>query len=698
MAQTAGSTQSTETFGWGPSSNTYTFDREDRSIAYEILQNYLDGTRVQDTSLRALNDTTIKKKVQEWKDLWNGVMPDGGPQNVSPEDMSIFYKFVRTMVKKYLANFSQADLETRVKAQENSGFEDRDLADAMKTMNEYENERAEQDQKLILIAIEAAVAGTCFAKETFIKEAREVDVATKYNPETGETESEKQEQITYMGCKTELRRIENVLFPNLYTDNIQDQEWVIDQEVMHKGTFESKFGRFPNFEQVQPGVYSFPGRMYHEWDREYDHNFRLKDEQVHVIEWYRKWDNRLVILANGIDLYDGPNPYEHGQYPHIRYIHEPFEGHPLMYGNSFVSNIEGEQKMYNVMFNALSRKAMYAAYPQLLTENEEDYLEDERMDIGEVRQVQDLAGVRVEQFPGIDNGDMGMLGEIQKLVQQNSGNIQGGGELFSPEGGKVSVRQALMAQESALKQVGFNVQWIEYGEKRRMELRIANLRQFYTIPEMTMISGAAPEDARTLKVIRQNNMPLSDGNRGTKYLHLYKEHGIDEAEDLEIQRQLDIAEEIADQQGEEMEAMAVSDEFLRRFDYHVQVVRGTSYAKNKSVEMSERMELAKFILTVNPKISREEVIEFVMEVTGHDISRFLSSENASGMMQEAQAAQAQAGGAGAAPRPQGGGGAQGNPQAEQQIQKLIGQGQTPPRQEKSANEAGKVMEETIVQE
>jgi len=655
-------------------------------INHTVLQAFIDGYNVHETSIDAFDGYTIQDAVRMWRALWNGYVPNGS-RVINAEDFQIFYKFVRSYVKRYLSSVVSTDITAEVEAvNRNTGNPSRTMSDIGRNMLEYSEEETNQQAITRRIAIETAVAGTCFVEENYKRQYRTNEVVTAYDPATGEVKKEKRTQLQFAGCTSRIRPIENILFPTLNVNSIQDQEWVIDHEMMHKGEFEMEFRNFDNYDKVEPGQYVFPYGFGSDTQTNFEDKVNLLEDYVHVIKFYRKRDNRKVILANGITLYDDVNPFAHGEYPYAHYIFEPVSGQDFMYGYSFVRHIEGEQDLYNVVFNMLSKKEMWSAQPLIMAANEDEFAEDQEMDYGKVHQVSSISNVRIDQLPGLNGGDTSFLTQLQDTMEQNSGNISGGAQMFSPQGGKVPVRQSLMAEQAAKQQVSWNTSFLEDGEAQRKRLRLYNVRQFYTIPATKRIVGEDHklQDVREFSQIRKKNVKLDDGQTGTRYIRVYDEQMKQDEIDA-LKDALDTIEQQGENKGEPTEAKGVSIQAFDRFDFLVNVIPGSAQTNNKALEQAQRVELAQFITQMIPRqVDRVGLVRKVLESTDINVEEILGDVT---QQQPAAAQQAQQG--------QGGGDQQSilSSAQQRQIQAMQAQGQAPTPGSTSEDQPGAILEQ-----
>lgn len=576
---------------------------------YKVLQKYNEGVKNLAHPFRILKNRSIVDYKNHMTARLNG---DIEHLNLDVERPVVFH-IARALTRSYLSKVAANPVEMTIKTY--NILEDvyePDLGDALRTMLEYSNEKANQKKAFFDKCFDATAEGTAIEFEGFRDVRRKKKIIDSFDPITQEAITKEEEIILERGCYTSLRPLEDILIPNPYEEDIQKQSWLIDREIMEYELAKHYYGRTNNFDEVEPGAYHTGEQEMA--DLRQDFIPQLQGNQVEIIHYY-DLEGNYIRLINGVVNYNSVNPYKHGKYPYSKTIYDKFSGAPFFYGRSFVEQIEGDNDAYITLHNLLLEKQYLATSSFMLTENGEDFTEIGTIKNGRVLQVKDVNKQTIKAFPGIDNSDVTMLGKLEHGIEHRAGNPTGGANATTPAGGRILLQQTLQMQEEAMKQIGYSIKLLEDGERDRTELRLSNLIQFYSIPEKRdMSKGKVPLVYAT---IRQENQRLSDGALGMKIIKIIDNRNpenLDKVKDM-----LDVEE--SSYQGN-AEAIAFSVKDFDQLEVIVSVVPKSSYAASQATEMQRWNEYVQTRLAIMPESNRAALMQKLDEIMNVDGSKF----------------------------------------------------------------------------
>jgi hypothetical protein len=239
---------------------------------------------------------------------------------------------------------------------------------------------------------------------------------------------------------------------------------------------------------------------------------------------------------------------------------------------------------------------------------------------GVIIPVNDKDNYRVmNEYTGPDASSFNMLQTALKFAGENSGQVMGGGPAQTSRGGKVTARQAMMQEEQSRQLLGLNAKMLEKLERDCTELRCKNILQFYTLPDkVEAITGAKPDEYQTLfsRVFRVDDTKLSDGTYGTTVLRMADENKMPTEHELEVE------EEVAALQGQNVEIFAFTPDYIRNIDFDVQTVSESTYMQSKSLKQALGGEFYQLMLA-NPLANQEENLRELVDLYDKDPDKFI---------------------------------------------------------------------------
>jgi hypothetical protein len=464
-------------------------------------------------------------------------------------------------------------------------MDDQRRAYAMDKMRDYSLNHENGEWKFFESSLEMVTKGTVIAYEGYAKNKKKIRELSKYDATTGDWEAEEKDIVDFEGCYRRVIPLEDFYISNIYQSNVQLQPDVIWKQILKKQEFKSEFGRYKKFEKVKEGLYNAVVENSTFYHTEYISN--IGTDVVEVLRWYSRWKDRLVVVANGVVMYDGPIPFNHKQLPFAKGIFEPFAV-DFFYGKSLPDKVIHNQDTRNTLMNMMLDQSFLSIFKPILT-SDPDEMDDTLLIPGLLKKVSDINQYKVmSDLTGPDNSHFNMYNLVSKQSQEDAGGIMGGAGSASPRGGKVSARQALMAAEQAQQTLGLNLKMLEDFEYQCAILRCPNILQFMTIPQkIDEISDVSSKEWAKLfmREIRVSDTELSDGTYGTSIIRVARDE-----KKMPTQTDVAVEEEAAAMSGNNVEVIIVSPEYIRNMDVDVQVVRDSSYMQLKSITQAMGLE------------------------------------------------------------------------------------------------------------
>ncbi len=430
------------------------------------------------------------------------------------------------------------------------------------------NRKNNDEENLIWEMYTAMSEGTVFGFESWIKDTKEVEYVTEYNPDTGEKKVEKIKIDAWDDVYGEIVPLEE-----FYPETI----WVSDFKKIHRAfwvpeltlpQFVDKFGKFPNASKVQPAG-NYTSQEGFQWGISAD----INPNNVQVIQFYDDQADILSIYANGVELYHGCLPWNHKRLPFWRAIFEPIH-HQFLYGKSLPDKLMGMQDIDNALFNGMLDQIFLALNTPVFIDGETD-LDDGYLEPGRLYSLTPGSNVTRVPMGGIDGNTVNMLSLVKRSMEEASISAQASGV---PTGGRKTKYEVQQLQEGAMSLAGLFVQLMESAIAQKYWLRMQNIIQYYSMP------SNVGSDKKKFKFIRVENRKLTNGKVGTRMIQIAgSQNEMPKKEDLQ-----EIAEQESGKPFDVMESrvepMVITRDWLTggEFDLEVAIVPNSSIKETEA--------------------------------------------------------------------------------------------------------------------
>jgi hypothetical protein len=598
----------------------------------DVLRDVIKGRTIIQKSYNQFNGRTLYDCIDDWTKRWNGYLPIAPALNQDRSKM--FFNFTRNLVISYLSKVALQLPDIKVIAlNKKNGTDNHQMAEALNDLNDYSNLEENAQSKFLASVLEAATKGTVIKYEGYLRHEQDGEIPESYDPNTGDIKTKKEKRVIFDNCYQDLVPIEDFYIANPYQPDVQKQPFIIWKTITTYSEAKQEFGNYPKFKFVKAGNYTMasePTTFYRNALAT-----ELQSHQVEIFRYYNRSKNKHVILVNGVPLYSGIFPWIDGKYPFAKGWHEPF-GNDFFWGYSFIQKIMNEQDLINTLFNMMVDKTYGSLMPFGLSSDLDDLAEDTVLEPNKIRKVGDINNWRFETLPGVQQGEEAMLQNAMSFIRENS-SIEGG-HAASPQGGKVSMRQAVLKQQEVMAKLGFTINYLEDFERDRTELRISHILQFYSIPRIEKVTGKDGKEMEqlTYKEIVLPNSKLSSGDVGTKILHLTNNSEMQDPNKRKLlQDEMSKKEILSEDMGSKAEMLAINVDSFANYNYRVQVVKNSSFEHNQMLDRAERMEYANWRISVAQlaPCNFDELVKWVDESYDVDTTRFESKPGAPNPMQ-----------------------------------------------------------------
>ena len=334
--------------------------------------------------------------------------------------------------------------------------------------------------KLYLQALSAIIKGTVIVEEAYVEEKVKRKEIINVNQQTGKVTYREKEVIKggygYV-CASIVPLLD--FYPNENSAEIEHDCCTL--KLYSENSFKNKFGKFPNAKYVKPGVF-FSGKDYS--DSQYKSIANDKTGLIEVLRYYNEDLDEFVILANGFWLNPQekfavtPIPFNHKKLPFSKTVFE-LASEECFYGKSLPDLMRGEQDANNALLRLMIDQEILAINKPIL--------------LG--------MGIELESFQLYPGAVKKMTGPIDQMREMDiSGSTQTGFQLLQllknnsdvntsidptsqgVHSGRKTARETVILDENSKRNAGPFTVHIYKLLLDRANLRVANIKQFYTKP------------------------------------------------------------------------------------------------------------------------------------------------------------------------------------------------------------------------
>lgn len=602
---------------------TYQPSDKEKNALKRMAKNFTSDRLVIFRAYNQFNNRSLFDSIDDWAKRWNGYIPPNDLISGNPTS-NIFLNFTRNVIIGYLAKVAMELPEPKITAvNKKTGLVNKRLADVLADLNEYSLNEENGPARLLETALECTVKGTAIVYEGYLKNEQKIKSPIEWDEPTGKIETERITRTLFDNCFQMVIPLEDFYPANPYEPDMQKQPHVIWRKITTYSEAWNEFSHYSNWKYVKPGGYT----MTAEPTTFYRNNLytELANEQVEILRYYNRKDNEHIVTVNGVIMYQGAIPFKDGRYPFAKYIFEPFEN-AFFWGAGAPNKFMGEQDVQNTLINMMLDKTYGSLLPYGLSSDLDDLIEDDTLAPNKIRKVSDINKWKFDVLPGVSGGEQQMFQVIMNLARENSGLV-GAGQQFSPRGGKLNVRQVLLAQQEAMQKLTFNMNFLEDGERDRTELRLSHILQFYAIPKIERVTGKNGKEIEQLvyRDVKLNDVGLSNGQRGSKIIKLTDDAtAMNPDMKQQMADKLSVLETAGEMTGTPTEALALPISMFENHSYQVQIVKGSSYERNQALDQAMRQEYAQWRLSLAQivPVNASELVRWVDEAYDIDPERF----------------------------------------------------------------------------
>lgn len=579
------------------------------------------------------NDRTLKEFIDDSEKRLNAYVPNKESQGKESWQSNFATRQYANKAKALLASTARDIPGMKFKAVNAEDQYDYFGADIIEKLTNHSYNQGNPQEDLFFLAWSNVGKGTVIDYEGFEKQLFVNKRIKSFDLLTGDVEEEEVERSSYGEPVSYEVPLMSLLIKNFYIRDIQEQPAII-QEIYYadKERFDAAFGKYPNAKYVKDCSVLKVGEsdtyFHNQWKEAVASN-----KGYLVCKYMNKYKDIYRIVANGVELYNGPMLWVDitrkgmgkKMYPFAKSIYEPFATGEFFYGNSLPNSAMGEGDVLNTLYNSSLDKQYRSLVPPLLVgmvNKDMLDLEDEVVAGDTKIYVDDINQVKQMEMRGITDSDVKMINLISQGLDLTTldPQQQGAAQKY------VTARAAVSADESAKKLKGIFFMFMESLWLQKTRLRIPNILLSYTQPKMTEILGAdgVKKMVETYRTFNVEKVELSDGQKGTLAIEFRNRGEIRENKQA-LQTGIEAQEINAAKDGQPFEKIILPYGFLDHLSFDCEVIPETLWQSSQSLAMAMTIEKITLVNKVFPEYfaaNKEILFRDLLKNYGDDAGKY----------------------------------------------------------------------------
>lgn len=423
-----------------------------------------------------------ENKWDQWQRQYEAWRP---PKNNDDWQSTIVPPYTTSVVESALSELVDQTLRPRITARKREYVPH---ATVMNYIYDYTWELGNGDIELYKSLKQGLILGTTIWQDYYYQDKRMVQQIVEYDKKTGQEKYKDVELMDYDDVYGETVSLWDVWFDpdarSVNTGPYKAQD-AIRRYIMHVDTFRNtfkgtKYDKYGYVDKIRPGG-DTNYYQYYQPPQGIDHS-----NYVELLWHWIRVPDKLVLLANDVPFYLGPNPYNHKQLPFsVGYdTMDPFS----IYGKGEPELLESIQdELTTIRRMRLDRQKMDIFKMIFVGANETVTDQDLIPAPMKPIEVQDVNNIKAFEYGDINPSAY----REEQLLKEDGTRVTGIDDRFqSVQGRGATATESAILKEASTKRLRTKI-WINSRTllMDQMRLRVPNILQYYKTPKVMEITG-----------------------------------------------------------------------------------------------------------------------------------------------------------------------------------------------------------------
>ncbi len=594
----------------------YAETEEQKAVSAMILKHFVLGTVNMYTPRVEFNDLSLVSRDQYDQMSFNTYQPNNGDAWEGSPQSAWRSRAIRPVVRNkcmsIAAHATARLIFPKIIAHDEDSEQQSEAAEVMESLMEWSGQESNYAHTALMRVITSLSSPASIG---FTEYGEVMRTVKRDKDEQGNWIEERIRDESYPCFMESVVPVTQFYIENIFEPDVQRQGWVIWRKVYSYSEAQTKYnGVYDNFKYVRPGVQTIYDDANRQFYYVYDPNMRQEDVEE-VIYWNKNLDLK-IILVNRVMLTDcdNPNPRQDKLYPFDKFYYEPINNR-FFYGKSLAFKLQHDADIVNTLYQMVIDGTYLSIFKPMVNVGGEIIASDVIVP-GAVTTLSDPnADLRAINVGSDLKAGLETLSVVEQSINESSQEPLQQGQDNQPGGTTAYEISRLEANANTV--LGLFLQMIAKHVKEFGKLRVGDIIQYLTVPEVMMIEGEEDADL-VYKTFFVNSKTKN------KKIEFDKEMPDDMGEDDHMQASYDL---LIKEQDTKMEISKVNPALFRELKYKVQINPDVLNPRSEELERAYGLETfdrmvaappgmfdpeatAKLLLSTNPK-TRDDVDDYV---------------------------------------------------------------------------------------
>lgn len=596
----------------------YNPTEEENKIRSLILKHFVLGTTNSYTPRVEFNDLSLVTRDQYDQMAFNTYQPNNGEPWEGAPQLSWRSRALRPVIRNkcisIAAHATARLIFPKVFAYNDQSDEQAGAAMVMEDLMEWSGDVSNYSNTALMRVITAMASPASIG----YTEYGEVMRTVKYDKDAKGNWLEKQIRDESYPCFMDsVVPVDQLYIENFFEPDIQKQGFLIWRKVISFSAAQNKYnGVYENFKYIRPGVQTIYDDANRTFYYVYDPNMRSEDVEE-IVYWNKNLDLK-IIMVNGVMMTppNNPNPRNDKLYPFDKFGYEPINNR-FFYYKSLSFKLQHDAEIVNTLYQMVIDGTYLSIFKPMVNVGGEIIASDVIVP-GAVTTLSDPnADLRAINVGSDLKSGLETLGVVEKSINESSQEpLQQGAD----SGGTQTAYEISKLEQNANTVLGLFLQMIAKHVKDFGQLRLGDIIQYLTVPEVIDITGDPELAYKTLFV--------KGGQKGGKNKKI--EFSADMPESMTQDEHLNASYEVlAENKKKDMEISKVNPELFRELQYMITVSPDTLNPRSEDLERSYALEDFDRMIAQPMVFDPEETAKLLLKynpVTKKDVDKYLAKQ------------------------------------------------------------------------
>jgi len=607
-------------------SSDYMETPEQQAVSAMILKHFILGTVNMYTPRVEFNDLSLITRDQYDQMSFNSYQPNNGDAWEGAPTQAWRSRALRPVVRNkcmsIAAHATARLIFPKIFAHDEASEEQKDAAEVMESLMEWSGDVSNYPYNALMRVIMALSSPASIGYTEYGEVTRLVK--TEKNAD-GTWKEERVRDEAYPCFMDTIVPVNQFYIENMFEPDVQKQGWVIWRKVYSYSEAQVKYnGVYENFKYVRPGVQTIYDDANRQFYYVYDPNMRQEDVEE-IVYWNKNLDLK-IIMVNRVMLteHNNPNPRKDKLFPFDKFFYEPINNR-FFYGKSLAFKLQHDADIVNTLYQMVIDGTYLSIFKPMVNVGGEIIASDVIVP-GAVTTLSDPnADLRAINVGSDLKAGLETLAVVEKSIDESSQEpLQQGQE--APGGTTAYEISRIEANANTI--LGLFLQMISKHVKDFGKLRLGDILQYLTAPEVAMIEGHE-NMGMTYKTL------FVQGKGTDKNKKIQFDAGLED--EMEKDDFLNLSYDIyQDEEDKSMTLYRVNPALYRELQYKVTISPDVLNPKSEQLIKAMDLETYDRLVSAPPGMyNPEEVGKFLLSTnakTRANVEKFIPKQPTPGMM------------------------------------------------------------------